>query len=154
MSVEPIAPYLQPLRLSIRVERPVAEAFEVFTAGFGRWWPLATYSISQEKAVTCGIEPAVGGAVYEVNDRGEKIPWGHVLVWDPPGRLVLFWHPYRGPETGQEVEIRFQPDGKGTRVELEHRDWQKVGDDAERSHGAYSQGWPGVLEKYAGECRK
>jgi uncharacterized protein YndB with AHSA1/START domain len=153
MSVEPIAPYLQPLRASVRVERPVAEAFQVFTSGFGRWWPLAKYSISQEKAVACWIEPAVGGAVYEVNDRGERILWGHVLVWEPPKRLVLFWHPYGGPERGQEVEIRFQADGKGTLVELEHRDWQKLGDDAERAHRNYGEGWPGVLEKYAGACR-
>ena len=32
MSVEPIAPYLEPLRLSVHVKRPVADAFEAVEA--------------------------------------------------------------------------------------------------------------------------
>jgi len=153
MSVEPIAPYLEPLRLSVRVERKVAEAFDVFTTGFGRWWPLSTHSISQEKATTCGIAPAAGGLVYEVNERGERLPWGHVVVWEPPRRLVLYWHPDRDAEQGQEVEIRFQPDGEVTLVTLEHRDWQKLGKDAEAAHRGYGMGWPGVLQHYVEATR-
>ena len=148
MSVEPIAPYLEPLRLSVHVQRPVAEAFELFTSGFSRWWPVATHSVSQDKAVTCGIEPAVGGAVYEVNDSGERLPWGHVVAWEPPRRLVLYWHPDRDAAEGQEVEVRFEPDGQGTRVALEHRDWQKLGRDAEKARQGYGMGWPGVLQQY------
>jgi uncharacterized protein YndB with AHSA1/START domain len=139
MSVEPIAPYLEPLRLSVHVQRPVAEAFELFTSGFGRWWPVATHSISQDKAVTCGIEPVVGGAVYEVNDSGERLPWGHVIAWEPPRRLVLFWHPDRDAAEGQEVEVRFEPDGRHARgAGASHR--QKLGQDAEKAQGV-RDGW-------------
>ena len=148
MSVEPIAPYLESLRLSVHVKRDVAEAFELFTSGFGHWWPVATHSIGQDKAMGCGIEPKLGGAVYEVNDQGERLPWGHVVAWEPPRRLVLYWHPDRDPAQGQEVEIRFEPDGEGTRVALEHRDWQKLGKDAEAAHKGYGMGWPGVLQNY------
>lgn len=152
MAVEPIAPYLEPLRFTVRVERPPADAFEVFTSGFGRWWPLATHSLGRERAVTCGIEPSVGGLVYEVGERGERLAWGRVLAWDPPRGLVLSWHPGRPAEQGQEVEVRFVADGGGTRVELEHRDWQKLGGEAGSVRGRYGEGWKGVLRKYVEAC--
>ena len=153
MSVEPIAPYLEPLRLSVHVKRSVAEAFDLFTSGFGRWWPVATHSISQDKAMTCGIEPVVGGAVYEVNDAGERLAWGHVIAWEPPRRFILYWHPGGEPSQGTEVEVRFEPDGQGTRVALEHRDWQKLGPDAEKARKGYGMGWPGVLQNYVDAAR-
>jgi uncharacterized protein YndB with AHSA1/START domain len=154
MSVEPIAPYLEPLLKTVRVARPPAEAFAVFTAGFGRWWPLATHSIGQEHAVNCVIEPAVGGGVYETSDRGERFEWGRVLVWEPPRRFVMSWHPGQPPEEAQEVEVRFLPDGAGTRVELEHRDWQKLGARAKETRASYDAGWQGVLgEHFKEACR-
>jgi uncharacterized protein YndB with AHSA1/START domain len=153
MSVEPIAPYLEPLRLSVRVPRPPAEAFELFTAGLARWWPLATHSISQAHAASCVIEPRVGGAVYEVDRDGTRHPWGQVRAWDPPRRLVLFWHPGRPQEQGQEVEVRFEPEGAATRVELEHRDWQKLGAEAAQGRESYGRGWATVVQKYVEASR-
>src|SRR6185503_20128896 len=114
MSVEPIQPYLEPVRKSVTVARTPAEAFEVFTAGFARWWPLRTHSIAQERARTCGIDAWVGGEVYEVDDAGVRCAWGRVLAWEPPHRLVLSWHPGMEPEVAQEVELRFTPRGRGT----------------------------------------
>jgi uncharacterized protein YndB with AHSA1/START domain len=150
---EPIAPYLEPLVKSVYVARTPAEAFEVFTAGIGRWWPLAAYSIRQAHAVTCVIEPRAGGAVYEQDDAGARFPWGEVLVWEPPRRFVMTWHPGRGAETAQEVELRFDPEGAGTRVRLEHREWQTLGADAEEARAGYAQGWEAVLGRhFAGAC--
>lgn len=145
MSVEPIAPYLEPLRKSVRVARPPAEVFSIFTAGIGRWWPLASHSLSRSRAVSCGIEPRVGGDVYELRDDGERYVWGSVLVWEPPARLVLRWHPGREPETAQEVELRFRAEGGGTVVELEHRGWASLGDKAREVREGYDQGWEVVL---------
>jgi uncharacterized protein YndB with AHSA1/START domain len=153
MSVEPIAPYLEPLLKSVHVERSPAEAFEVFTAGIGRWWPLSAYSIRQEHAVTCVIEPRAGGAVYEQDDAGERFPWGQVLVWEPPLRFVMTWHPGRAADTAQEVEVRFEAEGAGTRVRLEHRGWQSLGAAAEETRSGYAQGWDDVLSRqFAGAC--
>jgi uncharacterized protein YndB with AHSA1/START domain len=153
MPVEPIAPYLEPLRVSVRVERPQAEAFELFTDGIARWWPLATHSIAQERAGSCVIEPHAGGAVYEIGADGARHPWGRVVAWEPPRRLVMSWHPGRPPEQGQELEVRFEPEGAATRVELEHRDWQKLGAQAERGRESYGRGWASVLQSYVEASR-
>lgn len=145
MSVEPIAPYLEPVRKSVRVSRPPAEAFDIFTGGIGRWWPLGSHSLSQARALTCVIEPRPGGSIFEEDDQGQRFPWGHVIVWEPPRRVVMAWHPGQPPEVAQEVEVRFSPDGAGTLVELEHRGWQKLGDKAAAARGGYDQGWNDVL---------
>lgn len=148
MSIEPIQPYLEPIRRTLSVPRSPAEAFAVFTEGLGRWWPLAQYSISQARARTCVIEPRVGGMVYEVSDEGTRHVWGTVLDWEPPRRFVMTWHPGREPETAQEVEVRFVRDGEGTRVELEHRGWQMLGTAAAETREGYDQGWNTVLALY------
>jgi uncharacterized protein YndB with AHSA1/START domain len=148
MSLEPIGPYLEPVRKAVTVSRPPAEAFEIFTAGFGRWWPLQRFSIGQEHAVSCAIEPRVGGEIYEVRDDGVRFPWGRVLVWEPPQRFVMTWHPGREPEVAQEVEVRFVAAGSGARVELEHRNWLRVGPDARKLRDEYAGGWESVLGKH------
>jgi uncharacterized protein YndB with AHSA1/START domain len=155
MSVEPIAPYLEPVRKSVHVDRPPDEAFAVFTTGLGRWWPLASHSLGQARAVTCVMEERAGGAIYETNDAGERFPWGQVVTWEPPRRIVMTWHPGQPPEAAQEVEVRFSPDGGGTRVELEHRGWQKLGQRAAESRDAYDHGWVDVLGvHFARACGK
>lgn len=153
MTIEPLAPYLEPLRKSLALGLPPGQAFELFTAGLGRWWPLRTHSVFQERAATCGLEPRVGGALFEQRDDGERSLWGTVLVWEPPRRFVVSWHPGREAETAQELEVRFLPEGAGTRVELEHRGWQRLGAAAAESRAGYDQGWDGVLARYVEACR-
>jgi uncharacterized protein YndB with AHSA1/START domain len=150
MSVERIEPYLEPVRKAVRVARTPDEAFDLFTAQLARWWPLATHSLGQARARDCGIEPRVGGAVYEVGDDGQRAAWGEVRVWEPPRRFVMTWHPGRAPDAAQEVEVRFLADGDGTRVELEHRGWQALGSEAPRVREQYDGGWAVVLGRYAG----
>lgn len=135
----------EPVRVAVSVARPLAVAFEVFTAGIARWWPLPSHSIGQARAVSCGIEPRVGGEVYEVRDDGERFPWGRVLAWDPPHRLVMSWHPGHPAEAAQEVEVRFTAEAGGTRVELEHRGWERLGTEAAAVRASYDGGWRGVL---------
>ena len=146
MKVRDIGPYVEPVRKSVTVRRTPAEAFEVFTARIGSWWPLQKFSIHQADAETCVIEPFVGGAIYELSRSGERAPWGVVRVWEPGTRLVVAWHPGHDPSEAQEVEVRFLPDAGGTRVELEHRDWQALGTKAEETRGNYEQGWVYVFE--------
>jgi uncharacterized protein YndB with AHSA1/START domain len=149
------APRIEPLRRQVVVRRSTAEAFHIFTARIGAWWPLRDrYTVFQEYSQTCVIEPRVGGLVYEVSTRGERSVWGTVLAWEPPHRLVLSWHPGRGPETAQELEVRFLAVVGGTRVELEHRGWEKLGDAALETRGGYEKGWVYVLATcYVEACK-
>jgi uncharacterized protein YndB with AHSA1/START domain len=149
MNVERIETYIAPVRKSVRVARDAAGAFDLFTAGIHRWWPLGQYSISQARARSCVVEGRVGGELYEVRDDGERCPWGRVLVWDPPRRLVMTWHPGRAPGDAQEIEVRFSPAGDGTLVELEHRNWQALGEGAAQVRDRYDGGWNEVIGTYA-----
>lgn len=153
MTVRRIQPYLEPLRKSVTVSRSPAEAFEVFTAGIARWWPLERYSIAGARARSCVIEPRERGDVYEVDEDGVRHPWGRVLAWEPPHRLVMRWHPGREPEAAQEVEVRFVATAGGTRVELEHRGWQALGEAASEVRERYDGGWNQVVgERFARAC--
>jgi uncharacterized protein YndB with AHSA1/START domain len=145
---------ISPVRKAITVKRPIEDCFEIFTVRMGRWWPLLTHSISEARAVDVVIEPRVGGGIFEVRDDGERFPWGKVLVWEPPDRLVVTWHPGLDPSKPTEVEVRFLPVEGGTRVELEHRGWARLGAKAREARDGYDHGWESVFGKnFAEACR-
>ena len=48
-----------------------------------------------------------------------------------------------------ELELRFSADGDGTRVDLEHRYWERLGDEGLPVRDNYDRGWDAVLEPYA-----
>lgn len=145
-SVEHLTPYLEPIRKSVMVERTPAEAFEVFTGRLSSWWPRAQFSIYQANSATCGIEPRVGGDIFEVSKSGDRCIWGNVITWEPPHRFAMTWHPGREPQTAQEVELRFIAVAGGTRVELEHRGWTKLGAEAAEARKGYEGGWATVFD--------
>jgi uncharacterized protein YndB with AHSA1/START domain len=85
---------------------------------------------------------------------------GKVLVWDPPARLVLIWQLTAefqfDPNLVTEVEVQFTPEGEGTRVDLEHRNLERLGDTAEtlREKIDAPGGWSGLLALFAEEAAK
>jgi uncharacterized protein YndB with AHSA1/START domain len=137
------------IRKSVTVAVSLETAFRVFTEEIASWWPLTTKSVGQENAVMLVIEPRVGGRVYEQVRSGEEHDWGEVLAWEPPRRLVFTWHPGRGTETGQEVEVTFAASGDRTLVELEHRGWERLVATADEIPEHYESGWDEVLERFA-----
>jgi uncharacterized protein YndB with AHSA1/START domain len=67
----------------------------------------------------------------------------------------MTWHPGRPSDTAQEVEVRFTAVSGGTRVDLEHRNWQAWGEGAAEAREGYvgEGGWGTVLgERYAAAC--
>lgn len=144
---------LAPVRKSLTVRVPPARAFEAFTAGMSRWWP-ATHTILKSPFKEAVIEPREGGRWYHVGEDGSTCETGAVAVWDPPRRLVLVWRLNAkweyDPDLHTEVELRFTPDGAGTRVELEHRMIERMGEGAATAHAAIdgAGGWTAILEDY------
>jgi uncharacterized protein YndB with AHSA1/START domain len=141
---------IEPVRRSVGVDCDVEQAWEVFTTGIYTWWPTDRHSIHGENVSDVVFEGQVGGQVYEVSADGDRQPWADVLVWEPPRRLVLAWNTGASREVPTEVEVRFTPfeDGTGTRVELEHRAWERW-PDGEEARGNYDGGWVFVLSCFA-----
>ena len=132
-----------PIRKSVTVPLPVEKAFRLFTEGITGWWPFATHSIGGE-GVEAVWEEREGGRLYERHADGSEHDWGAIVAWQPPTRLALEWRV--DPQSpGTEVEVRFRPEGDGTRVDLEHRGWEKCGP-GERA--SYDGGWDHVLGRY------
>jgi len=140
---------IEVVRKTVTVDCTVEEAFRVFTADASSWWPVESHSIhgAVEQIV---FEEGVGGEVYELSTAGEKGHWATVVEWEPPGRLVLAWNILEAEASPTEVEVRFLPDGEGTRVELEHRGWERLAEKGEEKRSDYDTGWDYVLGKYVG----
>ena len=134
------------IRKSIFVRATPDVAFETFTDGIGRWWPLDRYSVFEEVAGTV----TVGDEIVERATDGRTSVWGEVLVLEPPSRIVFTWHPARAADDEPtEVEVKFTPEGEGTRVELEHRGWERLGEKRRAGRGGYERGWDDVLGVYS-----
>ena len=143
-----------PVRKSVTVQASPARAFDVFTTGMSRWWP-ATHTILKVPPREHVVEPRAGGRWYSVGIDGSECDTGTVLVWEPPSRLVLVWKLgpdwQFDPDLRTEVELRFTPQGEShTRVDLEHRNLERMGDRAEqvRAQIDATGGWGAILESY------
>lgn len=143
---------IDPVRRSVEVGCNRIEAFRLFTDEIDSWWPLASHSIGQGEAVACHFEGRDGGRIYESHGDGSVHLWGTVTVWEPPARVVFSWHPGRESSTAQEVELRFLESAGKTRVELEHRGWEVLGERAVTVRAGYLTGWVPVLEGYVARC--
>ena len=139
-----------PVRKSVSVDRPVVEAFRLFTDEMATWWPLRSHSVAEQSTETVVFEPREGGRVYERRRDGSLSYWAEVTTWEPPRRFVLAWRPNPDSPAATELEVTFTPEGARTRVDLEHRGWERLGEAAELKRTEYEAGWDGVLDLYAG----
>ena len=143
-----------PVKKSVSVKASPERAFEVFTAGFDKWWPRS-HSIGDSPLKEAIIEPREGGRWYGVHEDGVERPWGRVLVWDPPARLVLDWqisHEWGyQPDLHTDVEVIFTAVGEAeTRIDFEHRGLEAFGDSeaAVRTRTSMDGGWGQILENF------
>ncbi len=146
---------IRPIRVSVEVACEPEHAFRTWTSRATAWWPVA-HTVSHERGAEIVFEPRVGGRIFERTASGEEIEWGEVTEWEPPRRLGYRWHIATDPAEATEVEINFRElDTSLTRVEIEHRGWERLGDDKGRTwrdvnHG----GWDGVLPAYIAACSR
>lgn len=145
-----------PIRQSIVVNGPRERAFDVFVRRMVEWWPLVPFSIGHDRVRAVEIEERVGGQVIETWDDGTTQVWGDVLAWDEPTTFSMTWNVTGTPTI---VELRFVEVADAvTRVELEHRGWERLteaelGEDCAVPGGyfggAFHEGWREILSHYA-----
>ena len=142
---------------SITVDASPERAFDVFTRGFSRWWPLESHHIGATMATEAIMEPRAGGRWFERDADGNECEWGFVTDFDPPHRVLLAWHLTPewafdpDPEKATEVEVTFTAVEDGTLVELEHRGFEKHGKTGADMRDAVAApgGWADLMEMYA-----
>jgi uncharacterized protein YndB with AHSA1/START domain len=144
---------IEAVRKTVTVDCVVEEAFRVFTAEATSWWPTGAHSIHGNDTKEIVFEEREGGEVYEISKDGERGHWATVVSWEPPSRLVLEWNILQREAVGTELEIRFLPDGDGTRVELEHRGWERIAGEGAEKCANYDSGWDRVLDTYRERAR-
>jgi hypothetical protein len=143
----------EPLRMSFEVDCPAEHAFAVWTSGIGTWWP-ADHTVSGQPGLDVVMQGGVGGRIYERTPDGLEHDWGEVTVWSPPARLAYLWHLRRDRADATEVEIRFTVTGSGaTRVEIEHRGWERLGSAASAWRDQNQAGWQSLLPHYQAAVR-
>jgi len=146
---------IEPIRRHVTVGADQARAFRLFTEQIGSWWPVETFSMAIDREDGTKVESVVfeereEGRVYEVASDGTEETWATVVAWEPPHRLVLAWKPNLRDEPPTEIEVTFTTEGSQTRVDLEHRGWDALGERAIEASEGYASGWSFVLgERYA-----
>jgi len=144
------------IRESVAVGVDPAVAFQLFTAGMGTWWPVESYSRAVSELAHDHVEvarlefqPCLGGAIIEHVSDGRQLPWGEVIDWDPPYRVVVAWKPHSEPEPPTELEVTFLPAPPGTLVEVEHRGWERLSEGfRDDLKPVYERGWPTSLDRF------
>jgi uncharacterized protein YndB with AHSA1/START domain len=144
------------VRTSVEVASPPEHAFAVFTSGIDRWWTRA-HHVQTGELKEIGVDPHVGGRMWEENDAGEVCTWGRVLTWDPPREFAFSW--LIGPDwgvpapdaIGSRVTVTFTPTKSGTSVALVHDqlDTHGPGWEAVRDGVASEGGWPAGMRQFA-----
>jgi len=144
-----------PVRYSVTVPISAQRAFTLFTEGFNTWW--IGHHIGQSELAEAVIEPRVDGRWYERDVDGTECDWGKVLVFEPPGRLIMTWQlnaEFRyDPDLSHasEVEVLFVEENGQTRVDFEHRYLERLGAGAEDLAKSVSAegGWSAIMDLYA-----
>jgi uncharacterized protein YndB with AHSA1/START domain len=148
---------VDPIRETVSVRSAPERAFELFTAQMGTWWPLESYSRAVNelegediRAERLEFRAWMGGSISEHLSDGRILPWGEVVAWQPPGRVVMSWRPHSQREPPTEVEVTFTAREGGTQVELEHRGWERLSEGfREAMYDTYARGWITTLGRFA-----
>jgi hypothetical protein len=145
---------IEPLRLSSPLACSAEHAFATWSARFGSWWPRS-HTVSGDPVADVVLEPRVGGRIYERLADGTTIDWGEITRWDPPKGLAYLWHIRRDRADATDVELTFVPvDDRSSRLDVEHRGWERLGATGPAWRDANAQGWGGLVPSFAEACAR
>jgi uncharacterized protein YndB with AHSA1/START domain len=140
---------IEPLRLSYDIDCPAHHAFVTWTRKIAKWWP-ESHTTTGTPGATVVLDGRVGGRIYERTPDGREVDWGEVRRWEPPHHLAYLWHIRRDRADATDVALTFVHRGpRGTRLEIDHRGWERLGAGGRRWRDANAGGWAGLLPHFA-----
>jgi uncharacterized protein YndB with AHSA1/START domain len=146
------------IRKTIEVRAPVERAFDVFASRMGDWWHKEHSIARGTTQADVIVEPRPGGRWYEVGADGSEHPWGRVIAYDRPRRLVLAWQLTRefvyDPDFETMIEVDFEERDGATIVTFEHRDLERMGADAVEMLEGMDGGWGMLLGLFKAEAER
>jgi uncharacterized protein YndB with AHSA1/START domain len=140
---------LDPVIKELHVPMSPTEAFALFTQGIKRWWPLRSHSCSLDASADLHVPGRAGAQVIEHTTQGKRYVWGTVLVWEPPHRFAMSWHPGTDPEHATRLEVQFAAAGDGCALRVVHAGWSARGASAAGARDQYDRGWVSVLAQFS-----
>ena len=146
--------------VTVRLSRK--DAFELFTARFGHWWPR-DYSYSGEVLAGIVLGSAQSEWCYELGPNGFRCDFGRIVEWDAPSKVAFTWQigpkstPQPNPSKASLVAVTFAERGaRQTSVTVAHSGFARHGDGAAqyRAEMASEFGWPFVLQQYVAAAQQ
>lgn len=134
------------------VEVSPQDAFEVFTDEVDLWWRRGPrFRGGGPDSELCFESDGRGRRLIERGKDG-VFEIGRVQVWEPGKRLVLEYRLRNfAPNERTEVEVRFEEQGRGTRVVLEHRGWEALRPEHPARHGLTGESFSGMIGLHWGD---
>lgn len=142
----------EPLVVEFEVQAEPSHAFEVWTRRCATWWP-AGHTVSGDPAQIV-FEAQPGGRIFERDGDGGEHEWGTVIDAEPPARLRYRWHLFFDASQATEVEVTFSADGEHTRVRLEQRGWEQLGEEGLSRRTRTGAAWTALAVDFARACEQ
>lgn len=134
--------------MSFVVECPPDRAFSLWTERTTEWWPVS-HTVTALPGLEVIFQGRAGGRIFERAPDGSEVDWGEIAVWEPPQRLTYLWHIRADRTDATEAEITFTPEESGgTRIDIVHRGWERLGARGPGWREANRAGWDGLLPHF------
>ncbi len=114
---------MTPIRKSVTVPLRPDAAFDLFTRDLWQWWP----SPANTNAPKVRLDPKMGGRLTGTRPDGSRKTWGKVTTWKPGIAFGMEWHQGQPDNTATQLMVTFTPVDTGTRVDLTHGGFDKLG---------------------------
>lgn len=136
---------------SIVLSLTPAQAFELFTREISQWWPPERRHLNDANSQLFLLQ---SGRFYERASDGTELDLGRVRLWEAPHRIVLDFFMGTDAAHPTEVEIRFDAEGDGTRVSVNHRPREGSAGMWDKRAAIFGRSWDVVLAALQGAAVK
>jgi len=143
-----------PIQKTLHVPLRPQKAFNLFTKNLKDWWPIESHSLSAgegEIPQQINLDRHEGGYITETKHDGGTSRWGTITKWDEGRAIGISWYVGRTEDEATDLDVVFTPTDMGTRIELTHSGFERLGEVATAMHENYFKGWDFVLTECFGQ---